>query len=194
VDDRYFTAIFSSGKHKVLGKKLQPFTLSHRLALLALDSPLSGECKRDSTTFAELQIAIEICRQKGGANINLNVKPSLGFNGMKYLKGYFERQMYLFGQYIREYSSQPKLWQAKSNDEDTDSNDLLNPHWTLNVITGLMTMAGMSYGEAMATEEGKAIWLYIGLLRHKGTDIKIKSTDFEKWVKEMELQAQKDGN
>jgi hypothetical protein len=180
MDDRYYTALFPQ-QACVLGRKLKPFSLAHRAALCAIDSPFSGESDQDIATMADLQIAVDICTKKNV--FDLKIQPSRIKNLLKWIPNYFSRECKKFMLYQNEYGTFPKYMS-----EETENDDFA-PHWTLNIVSGLMHLGSVPQHEAWAMPEGRAIWLYSALARHNGAKVKIISTSFETWLEKAEREA-----
>jgi hypothetical protein len=172
-DDRYLTAFLSLPSRRILGRKVFPFSLRHRLILETVGSPLlkqGEEIRRE-----DLILALRIVATDG---YNLDIKSPTWRDYWLNLR--LARNPYLiqfgaiqFAAYLEDYCTGPALWRARGG-AGMDS----GIHWTLGVVLGLMKI-GFTEAEAWAMPEGRAVFYYTADQIRRGAEVQIMTTEEE---------------
>lgn len=177
--DRRFLSAFTdpTDQVKILGRKVAPFSLSHRVQLEAAESPLlrSGANIRP----VDLLVAVKVC---AGEPIG---KPSLvdswHIGKMANNPEYFAEQVERFSQIVL-VEAWPKFWEKQ-----TRIGDATGIPWVLSVVANLVAN-GIPETRAWTMPESQAIWMNSAFAVIKGAELKVLTTDEEKLIDEMEKQ------
>lgn len=177
--DRRFLSAFTdpSDQLRILGRKVAPFSLLHRVQLQAIDSPLL----RDGSDVrpADLLVAVKIC---AGEPIDKpTLKDSWYLGRMKRSEMYFVRQMVRFSEFVL-LESWPKFWEKKDKSRETSGIP-----WPLSVVAGLMRN-GVSEERAWTMPESQAIWLHSAFAVSQGADLKVLTHEDEELIAQLESQ------
>lgn len=171
--------------HKVMGRKLRPFSLYHQLWLEVIGSPLLDREK--TSTPSDLEIATRICSADyGEVEHQVKLPPPLLF-GWRWRGQKFDREMMKFVAYLNDYNSQPDVVSAQSRPQ-TKGNVGDTSTWpdSLGIVCSLMRN-GFSEQTAWMCPVGKAVWYSCGFARAEGGDIRVKSaleSEFERRIKQ----------
>lgn len=176
-DDRYLTAFLSLPSREILGRRVYPFSLRHRLILETLGSPLvkAGEEIRREDLILGLRVI-----QSDGYNLDLKAPTwrdywlniRLGHNPYLIQLGAIQ-----FAAYLEDYSTGPAIWKQREGAGGGDS----GIHWTLGVVLSLMQM-GFSESSAWAMPEGRAIFYYTADQIRRGAEVQIMTTEEEEML------------
>jgi hypothetical protein len=175
-DDRYLTAFLCLPSRRILGRKVFPFSLRHRLILETIGSPIlkSGEEIRREDIVLALRVV-----ETDGLNFDLKratwrdkwLNLRLAQNPFLIRRGAIE-----FAAYLEDYTTGPAIWKSREGG-GTDS----GIHWTLGVVIGLMSM-GFSEAEAWSMPEGRAIFYYTADQIRRGAEVQIMTTEEEEML------------
>lgn len=177
--DKRFTSAFTdpSGQIKILGRKVSPFCLFHRVQLEAADSPL---LKADADIRpVDLLAAVKICA--GEPIGKLSMLDSWHVGRMNRDGDYFADQIDLFGRYVL-VEAWPKFWEKR-----TKQGDATGVPWVLSVVANLVAN-GIPLDKAWSMPESQAIWLNSAFAVIKGADLKVLTTEEEQLMEEMNKQ------
>jgi len=183
VDERFLSAWYSR-RHTVMGVRLLPFSLGHRLTLEALDSPF---CHPDRPfTMADLALAVRICAQPPFVPLRA---PTWG-ERVRFWRGviqpaYFQEESMKFVAYLDDHCCAPRFW----NKTDQQFSRQSVP-WLLEVAAGLLRTTSMREREVWRMPLGKALWYYAALARQEGVDVDILTTDDEALLDSLEKEVQ----
>lgn len=156
-----FYEAFINIPHKVLGKRLKPFSLTHCLYLEAIDSPFmkvinGGEV---NITRKDLELAVMICSSDDPMR-----EISKAYNakniGMKFHS--FKRGCTRFLSYLTDFVTVPELW------DKTEGENALNAPWILSKATLLLTKTSMSLTEIWNMPLGELLWYTACIAEHSG--------------------------
>ena len=169
-DQRFLSAFLTPAITVILGKRLKPFCLRHRLFLEGIGSPFLEE--HQELTAADLIVALKVCAdepidhptlQDKWINLKLALsKPLLGRGCAALIK------------HIDRVDSYPKFWERK----DRRSGAASTVPWELSVAANLMRN-GVSYQDAFNMPEAKAFWLSATFSIQQGSKLEFISTDDE---------------
>lgn len=157
--------------HRVLGKKLKPFSLWHALLLEAIQSPIW--MGKGSLTLPDLYSAVAICSNEwpkftlkaGTLTILCNT----------FLRGErLEKESKKLVAYFNDYNSVPMLWTA----DKTDKKEA--PKCPLPMALDLVAwLVRHGFGEARSWNMpiGLAHWYYIACAKQRGSEIDLVSPE-----------------
>lgn len=169
-DQRFLNAFLTPSVTLILGKKLKPFCLKHRLFLEGIGSPFLEE--HQELTAADLIIALKIC-----ANEPI-CKPTLQDKWLNF-RLYMSKPLLAAGcsallKHIDRHDSYPKFWERK----DKRSGSASTVPWQLSVAANLIRN-GISYQDAFTMPEAKAFWLSATFCIQQGSKLEFISTEDE---------------
>lgn len=177
--DKRFTSAFTdpSGQVKILGRKVSPFCLFHRVQLEAADSPL---LKSDAGIRPlDLLVAVKICA--GEPIGKLSFIDSWYLGKLTNNEDYFCEQIERFSQIVL-VEAWPKFWEKR-----TKQGDATGVPWVLSVVANLVAN-GIPLDKAWSMPESQAIWLNSAFAVIKGADLKVLTTEEEELMEEMNKQ------
>ena len=160
---------------KVCGRRLLPFSLRHRVALEAIDSPVLSLDK----PFGALDV-IRAVRILASHNLE-----EMRVGQMTFLEGYHLQRMrwskrllkieaYKLMVYFGEQSLWPRFWEKDSAGQTSNGGF----PWELSVVAALVRN-GHSTEEAWTMPESAAIWLHMAHAKANGSKVDIVSD--EEW-------------
>jgi hypothetical protein len=172
MDLRFIKAFTAPGETVLLGHRMRPFSLKHRLALHAIDSPFVSEGK--PMTLLDLFVAVKICSEKSIRRLTF-----MDVVRMSYIKANPDK----IESYVRafhEYSNVtnwPKFW-----DRDKQQASGKGVPWMLAVVSNLVS-SGWDEESAWSLPESQAIWYHTAISIRNGNDVSLLSDDDEDIMK-----------
>lgn len=169
MDKRFLKAFLTPKATILLGKRLHPWCLKHRIQLSALNNPMVNG---GMVTPGDLMVFVKVCSEQP-------FKASLGF-GEKY-ELYRLRKANAMMEALRlakehmKTEDWPKFWHKESSEA---GGGLRGVPWALSVIANLVKH-GVSHDEAIHLPEAYALWLSTALGVHDGAKVDILTTDQE---------------
>ena len=169
-DQRFFAAFLTPSRTTILGFKLRPFCIQHRIWLEGIASPFI-EPDRELTP-QDLIIALKICAghsldkptwKDRWIAVRMQLSPELLADACK-----------MFVAYMTTDATWPKFYQKK----DRKSGGSSSVPWQLSVVANLVKH-GITYQDAMQMPEAKAIWLSTVFSIHDGAKLELLTTDDE---------------
>ena len=178
-DLRFFSAFLTPSGTSILGKKLKPFCLKHRIFLEGIDSPFLQQEKELTPT--DLLVAIKICADESIDGFSLADKwKALVLTLSK--KKMAEASL-AFVKHINQQASYPKFYDKKSSSGESSI------PWQLSILATLIRN-GVTYSDALNMPEAKALWLATAFNIHQGAKLDILTTDDEALIDHLaELEA-----
>jgi hypothetical protein len=177
--DRRFLSAFTdpSDQVKILGRRVSPFCLLHRVQLEAIDSPLlkGGTDIRPS----DLLVAVKICA--GEPISKPTLKDSWYLGRMNRSENYFIQQIVRFSEFVL-IESWPKFWEKKDKGQETSGIP-----WVLSIVTGLIRN-GISEERAWTMPESQAIWIQSSFAVGHGAELKVLTTEDEELLAKLETE------
>lgn len=172
MDKRFATAFLAVRNRTVLGKKLKPFCLLHRILLDQMGSPIltGGVCRPE-----DLALALKVL----GSSTTEEALERPGF--MDVIRAHLISRYPSFYYYamagVRTHVQEAWAWPEilKKEDQDGDSRGL---PWYAGVLSTLVKH-GMSLNEALTLPEGQAVWLYVSIGISDGGQIDILPSELE---------------
>lgn len=185
-DQRFFNAFLTPARTIILGKKLKPFCLKHRIFLEGISSPYLESDKE--LTPAALLIALKICAEESLDHFSLWDK-WLGVR-LTLNKELFAQVSLSFVRYVNQPDTFPRFYEKK----EVGSSGEKMP-WQLCVLATLIRN-GMSYEDALTMPEAKAIWLSTAFNIQAGAKLEILTTDDETLIDQLktDMAGQKPAN
>lgn len=174
----FLQALYAKPAPVILGRRLRPFSLSHRVALMALGSPfMSGD---GNTPIEPADVAIAVAILSMSEPFAPLPKPTLRDRwecrrAMKSGKRHWANCSAITA-FIADHSAHPTIWEKKRESHDDGI------PWVLHVITRLIKH-GIPERDAWTMSEGRAIWLNLAILNQSGADLSLV-TDREKALME----------
>lgn len=172
MDKRFATAFLAVSNRKLLGKRLVPFSLLHRILLEQMDSPVikGGACRPE-----DISLAIKVLGSS-------SVEEALSRPGfMDVIRAFLISRFPAFYRYalagVRVHMEEAWAWPEilKKDDQAGDSRGL---PWYAGVLATLVKH-GMPVREALSIPEGQAVWLYVAIGISEGNQIDIMPSDLE---------------
>jgi hypothetical protein len=175
-DQRFLSAFLTPAVTVILGKRLKPFCLRHRLFLEGIGSPFLQE--QTELTAADLIVALKVC-----ADERID-QPTLGDKWLN-LKLTLSKPLLARGcaaliKHIDRAESYPKFWERK----DRRSGAASTVPWELSVAANLIRN-GVSYQDAFNMPEAKAFWLSATFSIQQGSKLEFISTDDEDLIAQL---------
>lgn len=175
-DQRFLNAFLTPACTIILGKKLKPFCLRHRLFLEGIGSPFLDE--QTELTAADLIVALKVCADEpidqptfGDKWLNLRLalsKPLLARGCAALIK------------HIDRADSYPKFWERK----DRRTGSASTVPWQLSVACNLIRN-GVTYQDAFNMPEAKAFWLSATFSIQQGSKLEFISTEDEDLIEHL---------
>lgn len=168
-DQRFFNAFLTPARTIILGKKLKPFSLKHRIFLEGIASPyLQAD---QELTPANLLIALKICADESLDSFSLWDK-WIGIR-MTLSKELFAQASLSFVRYVNQPDTFPKFYEKKEAGSSAEQMP-----WQLCILATLIRN-GISYEAALTMPEAKAIWLSTAFNIQAGAKLELLTTDDE---------------
>jgi hypothetical protein len=163
-------------EHIVCGRKLQPYSASHVLALSAVQSPFAvgGGGKTEGVTPRTLILACKIAASRDPLNARLNVTvwDKLWYLRLRFSPRLFLEQVEAFNAYIVDYFTLPETWKpAEDEDEIFEQAQHVRGPWLLTRVASIISQTSISLKEAMSMPLGQIFWLDAALAELKGGDV-----------------------
>ena len=171
----------------VCGRRLLPFSLRHRVALEAIDSPILSTEKYFGP--ADVIKAVRILSTHDLENMRAPFSFLEGYHlkRMSWNKRMLKAEAYKLLVYFSEQSLWPRFWQKEDQGKGPDSGF----PWELAVIATLVRN-GHSTEESWTMPEAAAIWLHMAHLKANGSNVQIVSdTEWEAMENHKRLEAEK---
>jgi hypothetical protein len=166
----------------LLGRRLRPFSLFHRIVLEEMKSPiiLGG-----NVSPSDLMLAVRVMSSDSVDEI-VGSKPSM-LDGMKWGLLSISNTYYAYAiaglrQHIKESCAWPEVLQKA----EKDGEDRGVP-WVANVVA-TMVKYGMPLKEVLHSAEGQIIWVYVCIGITEGAEADIMSSDLEAELQRMVIQ------
>jgi len=172
MDARFIRAFTAPGETTLLGHRMKPFCLKHRMALHAVESPFVTPGK--AVSVLDLFIAVKICAEKSIRRLSL-----MDVIRMSYIKAKPDRldgYIVAFHQYSN-ISNWPKFWENEKKQGGSTGIP-----WILSVACNLISK-GWSEEDAWSLPESQAVWYHTAISINNGNDVAIMSEQDEDIMK-----------
>lgn len=177
MDRRFITAFSSPASVRILGKRLYPFCLKHRVRLLAIRSPMvtstgQGIGPRDLLT------AVKVCAEDG------DMEPSIfelaRLKALEINPAKMKAAVEAFVAYCH-IDAWPKYWDAPKTSGSADGAGV---PWPLMILTNLIAN-GIEEQRAWEMPEAQAIWLSTAFAMRGGAKVNLLTTEEEELMDEL---------
>lgn len=175
MDVRFIRAFTAPGETVLLGHRMKAFSLKHRMALHAVDSPFVTPGK--DVSLLDLFIALKICSEKSIRR--LTFMDVLRMSTIKAKPAKFELYIKAFHEYSN-VSLWPKFW-----DKDKQQASSKGLPWLLSVVSNLISN-GWSEEDAWSLPECQAIWYHTSISIKNGNDVSVMSGEDEEIMNNFE--------
>lgn len=159
-------ALYAKPAPVILGRRLRPFSLAHRLALTAMGSPFM---ERDAPiTPADLIAALRICALHDPFRplTAPSWRDKFQAGRLRHSPSRLERAGREFLAYVDDHTAHPDLWQPPKKAPDSGI------PWPALVATNLVANG---LPDAWHMSEGLAVWHYCALVAVNGGGIRVKT-------------------
>lgn len=156
----------------LLGHRMRPFSLKHRMALHAVESPFVTEGK--SMSVLDLFVAVKICSEKSIRRLTF-----MDVVRMSYIKAN-PAKIEAYAKAFHEYSNVgnwPKFW-----DRNKQQASGKGVPWILAVVSNLISN-GWEEEAAWSLPESQAIWYHTAISIRSGNDVALLSDEDEDIMK-----------
>lgn len=171
MDLRFIKAFTAPGETRLLGYRMRPFSLKHRMALHALESPFVTPDK--PMTVLDLFVAVKICSEKSIRKLTFMDVCRMSSISAKPEK--MEAYVKAFHAYSN-VSNWPKFW-----DKNKQATSKGTP-WILSVVSNLISN-GFDEESAWSLPESQAIWYHTTISMRNGNDVSLMTDDDENIMK-----------
>lgn len=175
MDARFIRAFTSPGETLLLGHRMKPFSLKHRMALHAVESPFVTPGKEVSVL--DLFVAVKICSEKSIRRLSFMDVVRMSFIKAKPNK--IEGYIMAFHDYSN-VANWPKFWEKEKRQGGSNG-----VPWMLSVVSNLISN-GWSEEDAWSLPESQAIWYHSAISINNGNDVSIMSEQDEDVMKNFE--------
>lgn len=171
MDERFLQAFTDPARVSILGRRVWPFCLKHRVRLMALGSPLlDGR----PVSPVDLLVGVQVCAEEPIGRPGLVDSWRLG--KLRANPELFEAELRRFGEYSL-VTRWPKFWEKKEGAAGATA----TIPWPLMVVANLIA-SGIEEQRAWEMPECQAIWLNVALIARKGGDVNVLSTEEEEFM------------
>lgn len=179
MDLRFVKSFTAPGETRLLGYRMRPFCLKHRLALHAVESPFVTPDK--PMTALDLFVAVKICAEKPVHRLSFMDVVRLASIKAKPEK--FDKHVKAFHDYSN-VANWPKFW---SKDKQQAASK--GVPWILQVISNLIA-SNFDEEAAWSLPECQAIWYHTAVSIRNGNDVAILSDEDEDIMKNFDKFAE----
>ena len=173
MDLRFIKAFTEPGETVLLGYRMRPFSLKHRLALHAIESPFVTADKPMSVI--DLFQAVKICSEKSIRK--LTFIDVLRMSRIKAKPELMEQYAKAFHAYSN-VSHWPKFWDRGRQNASSSK----GVPWILAVVSNLITN-GWEEEAAWSLPETQAIWYHTAISIRNGNDVSLQSDEDDDIIK-----------
>jgi len=174
VDNRFLRAFRDPSSRTILGKRVFPFCLKHRVRLLSIDSPLVMNSTLGITP-TDLLIAVKVCAEESDLRVGFWEEVRLRI--YQYQPEKFAEEVARFVEHCH-LQAWPKYWDGPKT---TDSADGIGIPWPLMIVTNLIAN-GIEEQRAWEMPETQAIWLSTAFSVRAGAKVNLLTTEEEEMM------------
>ena len=182
MDAKFTTAFLGMRSRQLLGRRLLPFSLFHRIVLEEMKSPimLGG-----NVSPSDLLLAVRVISSDNIDDI-VGTKPSFmdGFRWflLRSFSAYYRFAFAVLTSHIKESCAWPEV--LKKAEKDGDDKGV---PWVANIVA-TMVKYGMPMKEVLHTAEGQIVWIYVCIGITEGAEADIMSSDLEAELNRMVIE------
>lgn len=159
---------------EVCGVRLLKFSLRHRVALEAIDSPVLRQGAPMSASHLVAAVKILSSRTIEEIATPATLKQKFWVSRLEFNRSLLIQEMAKLIEYLECQAAWPRFWQ----DEEKDGKVNTSIPWQLAVVASLVRN-GCTTEEAWTMPEAEAIWLHMANCAYQGSEVKIISD--EEW-------------
>ena len=176
MDKRFLRAFLTPKSTILLGKRLMPWCLKHRIQLAALDSPIVNG---GPVSPFDLLVFAKVCSEQP-----FTVTPSIAerWQMLRLRRSSALAEAIELTKDHMKITDWPKFWERK--DTEGGGEGARGVPWALSVIANLVKH-GVAHDEALHLPEAYALWLSTALGIHDGAKIDILTTEQEQLFDEL---------
>jgi hypothetical protein len=181
--ERFFEAFAHTG-HRVMARRLEPFSLRHRFWLEALESPL---VTGGAATLIDLEMAARVCAIPF-ARLNHEVPAMIGRGpGWRAQLGFLVKLWRLraaaeygkFQEYFLDHGCPPATHNAVMQTASGKTYESMPG--ILGLVTAVARGSGWEPETIWALSPGSAEWYLAGIFTHRGVDMRLKTEHDEEF-------------
>lgn len=185
MDNRFLRAFRDPSSRVILGKRVFPFCLKHRVRLLSIESPLVTTTE-GGITPRDLLIAVKVCAEE--ADLRVGFWDEVRLRVYEYQPEKFKDDVALFVDHCH-LGAWPKYWDGPKSSDTADGAGI---PWPLMIVTNLVAN-GIEEQRAWEMPEAQAIWLSTAFSVRAGAKVNLLTTEEEELmdaIRRGELPAQ----
>lgn len=170
MDKRFLNAFLTPKSTILLGKRLKPWCLKHRIQLAAMDSPMVNG---GLVSGPDLLLFAKVCSEEP-FSLNLTIRE--WWHLRKLRKANAMMVCIEVAKAHMKTEDWPKFWEKR--DTQSDGGGTRGVPWALSVIANLVKH-GVSHDEALHLPEAYTLWLSTALGIHDGAKVDILTSEQE---------------
>lgn len=170
MDKRFLQAFLTAKSTILLGKRLYPWCLKHRIQLAALGSPIVNG---GLVTPFDLHVFVKVCSEEP-FSVSPTIRERLQLRKLSKASAMMDA-IKLSKEHMK-LGDWPRFWEKK--DAQSDGDGARGVPWALSVIANLVKH-GVSHDEAIHLPEAYVLWLSTALGIHDGAKVDILTTEQE---------------
>ncbi len=186
-------AFIHTDDHRVLGRKLRPFSLYHQLILEAIGSPVMSADR--PVTLIDLEIASRVCASDYGGYRSAGRRS--GWLGKLWwlaraLRADTQKEMLAMDRYFKDYTSVPDRWE--NGGEVKGSGKAYSEFPAPLSVVGCLMANGFQAGDekkVWMTPLGAAHWYCATFLRMDGADLKLMTEHDREFIEGFKREQEK---
>lgn len=172
MDSRFIKAFTKPGEAVLLGYRMRPFSLKHRMALHAIESPFVIPNKPMSVL--DLFVAVKICAEKSIRK--LTFMDVVRMSSIKANPSKMNGHVNAFHEYSN-VSHWPKFWDRNKK----QGGSARSVPWILQVVSNLIAN-GWDEEAAWSLPESQAVWYHTAISIRNGNDVALLNEDDDKII------------
>jgi len=174
VDNRFLRAFRDPSSRTILGKRVFPFCLKHRVRLLSIESPLVTTTEHGITP-TDLLIAVKVCAEE--SDLRVGFWEEVRLRVYHYQPEKFADEVARFVDHCHLHAW-PKYWESSKT---SDSADGVGIPWPLMIVTNLVAN-GIEEQRAWEMPESQAIWMSTAFSTRAGAKVNLLTTEEEEMM------------
>lgn len=177
MDNRFLRAFRDPSSRVILGKRVFPFCLKHRVRLLSIESPMVMTTEKGITP-RDLLIAVKVCAEE--ADLRVGFWEDVRLRVYEHRPEKFAEEVARFVAHCH-LDAWPKYWDGPKS---SDTADGVGIPWPLMIVTNLVAN-GIDEQRAWEMPEAQAIWLSTAFSTRAGAKVNLLTTEEEELMEEL---------